>query len=193
MAKKTKLNEAEVEVVSTETVAPATEQQTEKIEEATITPAEEPAQPEPEPVVVEEENIVEEESTPQIPLMKTKEEVLACAKEIAEKNDGGDKQELDLLKQLYYKYTRADLLAAREAYIEAGGDPETYTPEPDPTEEAFKEIMQQIRQRRAELQAEAEQQRAENLTKKLEVIEKIKQLATTPEEAGKSYDTFKEL
>ena len=193
MAKKTKLNEAEVEVVSTETVAPATEQQTEQIEEATIIPAEEPVQSEPEPVVVEEETVVSEEAAPQIPLMKTKEEVLARAKEIAEKNDGGDKQELDLLKQLYYKYNRADLLAARDAYIEAGGDPETYTPEPDPTEEAFKEIMSQIRQRRAELQAEAEQQRAENLTKKLEVIEKIKQLATTPEEAGKSYDTFKEL
>ena len=191
MGKKTKLNEAEVEVIATETVAPATEQQTEPIEETTTTPVEETAQPEP--AVEEEETIVVEETAPQIPLMKTKEEVLARAKEIAEKNDGGDKQELDLLKQLYYKYNRADLLAAREAYIEAGGDPEAYTPEPDPTEEAFREIMQQIRQRRAELQEEAEQQRAENLTKKLEVIEKIKQLATTPEEAGKSYDTFKEL
>lgn len=138
-----------------------------------------------------EQNVAEDET--QIPLMKTKEEVLTRAREIAERNDGGDKQELELLKQLYYRYHKADLLAAHQAFVEAGGDPEAFQPEPDPTEDAFKQAMQQIRQRRAELQAEIERQRAENLNSKLAVIEKIKQLAATPEEAGKSYDTFKEL
>ena len=138
-----------------------------------------------------EQNVAEDET--QIPLMKTKEEVLTRAREIAERNDGGDKQELELLKQLYYRYHKADLLAAHQAFVEAGGDPEAFQPEPDPTEDAFKQAMQQIRQRRAELQAEIERQRTENLNSKLAVIEKIKQLAATPEEAGKSYDTFKEL
>ena len=133
------------------------------------------------------------EATPQIPLMTNKNEVLERAREIAERNDGGDKQELELLKQLYYKYHKADLVAAHQAFVEAGGDPEAFQPAPDPTEDAFKQAMQQIRQRRAELQAEAEQQRADNLNKKLAVIEQIKQLAATPEEAGKSYDAFKEL
>ena len=133
------------------------------------------------------------EATPQIPLMTNKNEVLERAREIADRNDGGDKQELELLKQLYYKYHKADLVAAHQAFVEAGGDPEAFQPAPDPTEDAFKQAMQQIRQRRAELQAEAEQQRADNLNKKLAVIEQIKQLAATPEEAGKSYDAFKEL
>jgi len=130
---------------------------------------------------------------PQIPLMKTKEEVLARAQEIAEQGEGGSKQELELLKQLYYKYHKADMVAAQQAFIEAGGDAEAYQPEIDPTEEPFKEAMQQIRQRRAQLMAEQEQQRAENLAKKQAVIENIKLLATTPEEAGKSYDAFKKL
>ena len=152
--------------------------------------------------VVEEENpeTVETPETlepsveePQIPLMKTKEEVLARAQEIAEQGEGGSKQELELLKQLYYKYHKADMVAAQQAFIEAGGDAEAYQPEIDPTEEPFKEAMQQIRQRRAQLMAEQEQQRAENLAKKQAVIENIKLLATTPEEAGKSYDAFKKL
>lgn len=139
-------------------------------------------------------NIEETENAePQIPLMKTKEEVLARAEEIAGQETGGDKQELELLKQLYYKYHRAELVAAQQAFIEAGGEPEAFQPEIDPTEEAFKTAMQRIRQRRAELQAEQERQRAENLERKQAVIEKIKLLATTPEEAGKSYDAFKEL
>lgn len=135
----------------------------------------------------------EESKESQIPLMRTKEEVLARAQEIAEQNEGGSKQELELLKQLYYKYHRADMVAAMQAWVDKGGAAEDYQPEPDPTEEQFKATMQRIRQRRAEMQAEQEQQRTENLAKKQAVIDKIKQLATTPEEAGKSYDAFKEL
>lgn len=174
---KTQVNEAEVEVVPAEAVAnPENTETPEATEALEVT-----------------ENPVEEALEPQIPLMKTKEEVLARAQEIAEQGDGGNKQELDLLKQLYYKYHRANLQAAQEAFVEAGGEAEAYVPEIDPTEEQFKQVMQQIRQRRAELQAELERQRAENLERKQAVIEKIKLLATTPEEAGKSYDAFKHL
>lgn len=167
----TKVNETAEEVVPQEVAEPV-----ENVENTEPAPAPE-----------------ETPAEPQIPLMNTKEEVVARAQEIARQDDGGNKQELELLKQLYYKYHRADLAARQQAYVEAGGDPEAYQPEPDPTEEPFKQAMQQIRQRRAQLQAEQEQQRAQNLERKQAVIEKIKLLATTPEEAGKSYDAFKEL
>ena len=168
----TKVNETAEEVVPQEVAEPV--ENVENTQPASAAPEETPAEP-------------------QIPLMNTKEEVVARAQEIARQDDGGNKQELELLKQLYYKYHRADLAARQQAYVEAGGDPEAYQPEPDPTEEPFKQAMQQIRQRRAQLQAEQEQQRAQNLERKQAVIEKIKLLATTPEEAGKSYDAFKEL
>lgn len=167
----TKVNETAEEVVPQEVAEPV-----ENVENTEPAPAPE-----------------ETPAEPQIPLMNTKEEVVARAQEIARQDDGGNKQELELLKQLYYKYHRADLAARQQVYVEAGGDPEAYQPEPDPTEEPFKQAMQQIRQRRAQLQAEQEQQRAQNLERKQAVIEKIKLLATTPEEAGKSYDAFKEL
>ncbi|MCF0199243.1 MAG: DUF349 domain-containing protein [Bacteroidaceae bacterium] len=136
---------------------------------------------------------VEIAEEPQIPLMTTKEEVLARAEAIAAAGDGGNKQELDLLKQLYYKYSKAETAAALQAHIDAGNEAETFVPMPDPSEEAFKQTMQNIRQRRAEIMAQQEQERNDNLQKKLAVIEKIKVLATTPEEAGKSYDDFKAL
>lgn len=192
----TKVNEAEVEVMPTETAenveqtAEAEAQENQAAEELPTKVEETPAEEAEEAPVAEVE---ETPAEPQIPLMKTKEEVLARAQEIAEQGEGGSKQELELLKQLYYKYHRADMMAAQQAWVDAGGAAEDYQPEPDPTEEQFKATMLRIRQRRAELQAEQEQQRADNLQKKQDVIEKIKQLATTPEEAGKSYDTFKEL
>lgn len=174
---KTTQKEDEVEVVATET--------SETPETVENHEAQEPT--------AEETPTADEKAEPQIPLMKTKEEVLARAQEIAAQADGGNKQELELLKQLYYKYHKADMLAAMQAFIDAGGAAEDYQPESDPTEEPFKEAMQQIRQCRAKLMAEQEKQRADNLERKQAVIEKIKLLATTPEEAGKSYDTFKEL
>ena len=171
--------EEEAPVVEEE--APAVEEEPESSDSLEV--SEEPEQTE----------ASEESEESQIPLMRTKEEVLARAQEIAEQNEGGSKHELELLKQLYYKYHRADMMAAQQAWVDAGGAAEDYQPEPDPTEEQFKATMQRIRQRRAEMQAEQEQQRTENLAKKQAVIDKIKQLATTPEEAGKSYDAFKEL
>lgn len=195
----TKVNEAAEEVVPVEAVGNT--KNTEKAEDSEQVAAEEAPvaeAPVEEPIAEESpasEDLASEEAAaePQIPLMKTKEEVLARAQEIAEQGEGGNKQELELLKQLYYKYHRADLVARQQAFVDAGGDPEAYQPEPDPTEDTFKQAMQQIRQRRAQLMAEQEQLRTENLERKQAVIEKIKQLATTPEEAGKSYDAFKEL
>lgn len=195
----TKVNEAAEEVVPVEAVGNT--KNTEKAEDSEQVAAEEAPvaeAPVEEPIAEESpasEDLASEEAAaePQIPLMKTKEEVLARAQEIAEQGEGGNKQELELLKQLYYKYHRADLAARQQAFVDAGGDPEAYQPEPDPTEDTFKQAMQQIRQRRAQLMAEQEQLRTENLERKQAVIEKIKQLATTPEEAGKSYDAFKEL
>ncbi len=171
-----------------EEVVAETSQQEEEV--AAETPQEDEAQ--------EEEAAVEEEAAAtqtgsEIPLMMTKEEVLARLGTLVDTGETSDKQELDLLKQLYYKYHNAEAMAARQAYIDAGGDPNDYVPDPDPTEELFKTAMQTIRQRRSDMQVALEKERQENMEKKLAVIEKIKLLSTTPEEANKSYESFKAL
>lgn len=135
----------------------------------------------------------EEKNEATLPLMTTKEDVLACAQELAQKEEDCDKQHLDLLKQLYYKFSKAEQLAARDAFVEAGGNPEDYQPTLDPCEEPFREAINTIRQRRAEQLAEQDRQKAENLEKKLVIIERIKDMIATPEDANRSYDDFKSL
>ena len=129
----------------------------------------------------------------QMPLFQTKEEVLVRAQEIAASEEGSDRQELDTLKQLFYKYRKAELMADRAAFIEAGGEADAFMPQLDPAEEAFKVAMQTIRQRRAEQQAEQDRIKQENLKRKLAIIERIKEMAASPEEANKSYDEFRSL
>jgi len=123
----------------------------------------------------------------------TKQEVLQRMKEIAQGSDTPAKAEVDLLKTVFYKLHFAEREAAQREYLEAGGDPDKYQVTPDEDEEAFKQEMSIIKEKRQKAFLEQEQEKQENLEKKLAIIEKIKAMATSPEEAGKSYSDFKAL
>ena len=123
----------------------------------------------------------------------TKQEVLERVKEIAHSTEVPNKEELDMLKTIFYKIHLAERDAQTKEYLAAGGDPEKYVLLPDDTEEAFKAEMQIIKEKRAKIFLQQEEEKQENLAKKLEIIEKIKAMTTSPEEANKSYQEFKTL
>lgn len=126
-------------------------------------------------------------------IYKTKEEVVARAQQIVQSGEASDRQELDLLKQLFYKYHNADAQKAREAHFAAGGTEETFMPPVDAQEPVFRAAMQAIRERRAALLQEQEQQKKKNLERKQQILARIQQLASTPEEANQAYDEMKAL
>ena len=123
----------------------------------------------------------------------TKQEVLERVKEIARSAEAPNKEELDHLKTTFYKLHLAERDAQTKEYLEKGGDPEKFVLLPDDTEEAFKAEMQIIKEKRAKIFLQQEEEKQENLAKKLEIIEKIKAMATSPEEANQSYNDFKAL
>ena len=123
----------------------------------------------------------------------TKQEVLERVKEIARSAEAPNKEELDHLKTTFYKLHLAERDAQTKEYLEKGGDPEKFVLLPDDIEEAFKAEMQIIKEKRAKIFLEQEEEKQENLAKKLEIIEKIKAMATSPEEANQSYNDFKTL
>ena len=128
-----------------------------------------------------------------ISVPQTQEEVIARLKELAQSDKLAEKQELDTLKQVFYKIHKTEVNAARTAFIENGGKPEDFLPAPNVLEDEFKTAMNTIKQKKAEALAEQERIKEENLQKKLEILEKIKALSNTPEEANQGYKEFKEL
>lgn len=124
---------------------------------------------------------------------KTKQEVVERLKEIAASDEAPVKDEIDLLKTVFYKLHIAEREARLKEYIDGGGNPETYQMVPDQDEETFKAQMAVIREKRAQIMQQQEAEKQANLEKKLEIIEKIKAMTTSPDEAGKSYNEFKEL
>lgn len=124
---------------------------------------------------------------------KSKSEIIERVKEIAHSDEHPQKGEIDYLKTIFYKLHFAEREADMKAYLEGGGDPANYKVIPDEDEEVFKAEMGVIKEKRAKLFLEQEKEKQENLKKKLDIIEKIKAMVTSPEEANKSYQDFKKL
>ena len=148
--------------------------------------AETPAE---ETMTSEDENTVEA-----APVQKlSKEEVIGWLKEIAHDVESVTKAEIDSLKQTFYKLHNAEQEAARKKFAEEGGAAEDYVPVPDPLEEEMKNVMSVIKTKRNELAAEVEKQKEMNLQVKLSIIEELKDLLESPEDANKNYNEFKRL
>ena len=175
----------QVEEPVVEQAEPVAEQTEPEVEQTNAEP--EAEEPESEVEATEAEQHVAEQT------FQTKDEVVARVKEIAQSGEAGDKTELALLKQLFYKFHNAEVQEAFKAFVEAGGEEDKFMPEPDVTEPVFREAMQTIRERRAAIQETLEKQKQDNLKRKLEILERIQQLASTPEEANKNFDEFKAL
>lgn len=122
-----------------------------------------------------------------------KKDVLARIQEIAQGSEEPQKDETDYLKTAFYKLHIAEREAALKAYLDNGGKAEEYVMQADPVEDAFKAEMAIIKERRAKILWEQEAEKEANLKKKLDIIEKIKALASSPEEANKTYQEFKAL
>lgn len=139
-----------------------------------------------------EETIVEK-PTENASKLSTKEEVLLRLKEVAQDAENANKQELDGLKQTFYKIHNAKIEAAKKTFVENGGAEEEFIAQPSGVEEEFKSLMAAIKEKRSALAAEIEKQKEENLQVKLSIIEELKELVESPDDANKSYNEFKKL
>ena len=123
----------------------------------------------------------------------TKEEILAKLKGVITNVENAAKSEIDGLKQAFYKLHNAEQEVAKKQFIENGGVAEDFIPQADALEEEFKNIMAVIKEKRSALTAELEKQKELNLQIKLSIIEELKELVESPEDANKNYTEFKKL
>ena len=211
------MSEQQAEVKQNETVVePAAEEVKQEVtieetateevkqEETVVEPATEEVKPEEATVEAIAETVAEE-TKPEIEAVTetaeevknasydSKQEILERLKEIAQSDATPEKSEVEQLKTIFYKLHFAEREAQMKEYLDNGGDPEKYQILPDEEENTFKAEMTIIREKRQKAFAEQEQEKQENLKTKLNIIEKIKAMVTSPEEANKTYQEFKTL
>lgn len=156
-------------------------------------PVAEPVETADQEVVANDDEATEADESVEITIPDTKEGIVERLKQIAESEDSISRQEVDSLKSHFYRILKSESEAAFKAYTEAGGDPETYQPEINPLEQLFKEQMNIVREKRAAQHAEQEKLKEENYLKKMQIIEKIKQILENPDEVNRSYNDFRQL
>ena len=119
-------------------------------------------------------------------------EVIARVKELAEDPLTASKEELDSLKQQFYKQHRAVVDAAKEAHLANGYELDTF--KPDTTEEdEYKAVMAIIKDKRAEQQREIERVQEENFLKKEAILSRIQEMIDNADKEQASYNDFKAL
>lgn len=134
-----------------------------------------------------------QEVAPEKRLYTSKEEVVARVKELSQGEEEVSKPELDHLKTVFYHFLTVERDAAQKEYLDGGGDPMQYVVLPDPQEEEFKSAMNVIKERRQQAMQKQEEEKQHNLKRKQEIIERIKELTTTPEEAANAFQEVKQL
>lgn len=149
-----------------------------------------------EPAAEEQENATTETTETHAVERKnytSKQEIIDQLKKLVQDNVLPERSETEYLKQCYYRLHNAEVVAQRDAFVADGGNAEDFLPAPDETETEFKAQMNLIKERRSQHMAALEQERQENLERKLAIIEKIKAAAATPESADKAYNEVKQL
>lgn len=131
--------------------------------------------------------------TETLQVYQNKQEIIERLKQIVANQEYPSKKELDRLKTMFYKFHLAEREEQQKEYLANGGNPDTYQVMPDEQEEMFKSEMGVIKEKRAQIFQQQEEEKQANLKKKQNIIDKIKSMATSPDEANKSFHEFKDL
>ena len=120
-------------------------------------------------------------------------ELVAKLKEIMAKPIAEiDREEVDAIRQIFYKKHKSDIEAQKKAYIEQGGEESQFEATPDDKENILKELLQKYREVKATQLDAIEKERDENLAKKLAILEQLKTLSESGD-LGESLSAFRKL
>ena len=127
------------------------------------------------------------------PKFASQEEVMAHLKTLLESPETADRTVLEACKSNFYRFHNEIIAKVRQQFVAEGHEEADFVTPKLPLEEQFKQLLADIKVRRAEIAAKAEAERQANLARKLKIIEKLKELAADAELIDKNYDTFKAL
>ncbi len=97
------------------------------------------------------------------------------------------------IKTAFYKKYRNDYQIARENFVAQDGTPENFKFADEHQEVTFKELYSQFRDKKNAYNQKLAAEQEENLKKKLEIVEEIKNLVNTEESMNKTFQDFRNL
>ena len=132
------------------------------------------------------------------PSLATCADVIAQLKALPNYGVSLSREELEHLKQMFYRWHNAAVGEMKEAFVAAGNDADAFVladrcPELVAEEEEFKTVMATIREKRAEAQKELDRIREQNLLRKEAILERLKTMIDNADTVPVSYDDFQAI
>jgi hypothetical protein len=137
--------------------------------------------------VIEKEEVIDYSSLNKKDLVDTLKYIIDNKSILQIKND------VELIKINFYKKHKADIEKKRKNFLQEGGDIEDFKVEEDPLERMLKEYLKKYKEIKAEYNKKLEDEKHENLEKKYQIIEEIKDLVNRKESINKTFQEFREL
>ncbi len=103
------------------------------------------------------------------------------------------REDVDKIKVLFYKKYKAEVDEIKTRFISEGGSEEDFTPPRDEHESIMKRLLANYRGKKNEHSKQFEIEKQENLKKKYEIIDKIKDLVNREESINKTFQEFRDL
>ncbi|HWR74236.1 MAG TPA: DUF349 domain-containing protein [Bacteroidales bacterium] len=97
------------------------------------------------------------------------------------------------IKEFFYKRTKVEFNEKRLNFAKEGGNIEDFKAEPDELENRIKVILETYRNRKSDYNRIQESEKQENLHRKIEIIERIKDLVNREEAINKTFQEFRNL
>ncbi|MDR1380079.1 MAG: DUF349 domain-containing protein, partial [Tannerella sp.] len=103
------------------------------------------------------------------------------------------RNEMDLLKQAYYKLHRAEIETKKKEFLEGGGDEKDFVMPDDEMDAELKSLISEYKEKRSSMAAEEERRKESNYILKQHLIERLKVLTESQDDFNKRYNEFREI
>lgn len=123
-----------------------------------------------------------------------KDELVQSLKDLINNNDVEKiRTDVESIKSIFYRKHKIEVEREHKAFIDAGGSDEQFEPTEDNAEIQIKELLKLYKDNRTKYSQEQENQKIDNLEKKLQIIEQIKDLVNRNEAVNQTFQDFRNL
>ncbi len=103
------------------------------------------------------------------------------------------RNDVDRIKVFFYKKLKQEAEERKNKFLEGGGTLEEYRSWVDPLEARVKHLLEKYREKKTDFNKIQEAEKYENLKKKYDIIDKIKELVNREESINKTFQEFRSL
>lgn len=158
---------------------------------AASTPAEETVQAEPQE---KQPASVETEAQPQHKYAAmSKTELIAALELLKEQPIDSVKDDVAQIKSAFFAIRKEEIAKEKEAFLAQGNEEAAFVAIDDADEVKIKELLNELKEKKAQFNAEQDALRAENLEKKRKIIDEINAIVADPDNVNRQYNHIQQL